>query len=144
MFTFRELGELGQGDFAFEVEADSFSTLLSGAGTATTSAMIDLETLEPSQSVSFEVSEENNEALLFEFLDEILYQKDAKYMLFKTFDVEILSQDGMKQAKCVASGEKINPEKHVLKTDVKAITMHELVVEQRDEHTWYCQVIIDL
>ena len=81
--------------------------------------------------------------LLFDFLEELIYLKDAKYMLFGKFDVKITQKKMVYYLEAFAFGEKINPEKHELKTDVKAITLHEFFLK-KIKGGWKCRVLLDI
>ena len=81
--------------------------------------------------------------LLFDFLEELIYLKDAKYSLFGKFDVKIKETKGEYILDVIAHGEKINPEKHELKTDVKAITLHEFFLKKVKDG-WKCKVLLDI
>ena len=86
---------------------------------------------------------ENAENLLFDFLEELIYLKDAKYILFGKFRVEIKKIRDNYILDAVAYGEKINPEKHELKTDVKAVTLHEFFLKKTNKG-WKCRVLLDI
>ena len=81
--------------------------------------------------------------LLFDFLEELIYLKDAKYLLFGKFDVKIKETKGEYILDVIAYGEKINPKKHELKTDVKAITLHEFFLKKVKDG-WKCKVLLDI
>ena len=81
--------------------------------------------------------------LLFDFIEELIYLKDAKYLVFGKFSVKIKEAKGKYFLDAAAYGEKINPEKHELKTDVKAITLHEFFL-RKTKNGWKCRVLLDI
>jgi SHS2 domain-containing protein len=77
--------------------------------------------------------------LLFDWLNELLYLFETQHLLLVQFTVE-LNDEGL-TASC--SGEPIDPARHVLEHEVKAITYHGLKVETVDEG-WMAEVIVDI
>ncbi len=143
MFTYKQLDDIVLGDYAFEVHADSFPELFRGAGIATTEAMVNLSTLVVDQNVEISISSPSIELLLYDFLAELVYIKDVDLMLFKDYSLIISKDDNNFTLKGTLHGAIIDREVHELYTDVKAVTMHELKVIEKDSG-WYCHAILDL
>jgi len=104
----------------FEVYGKTLNELFTNAAIATFNVMVKRSSI--TSKIKKEISLENKdpEKLLFEFIEELIYLKDAEYLVFKTFKVKIKNNS----LKAVIEGEKINPKKHKLLLDVKAITLH--------------------
>jgi SHS2 domain-containing protein len=77
--------------------------------------------------------------LLFDWLRHLLYLFEAGKKLYSEFEI-IVSEDGLS---AVAFGEDYDPARHVLAHEVKAITYHELKVEQTADG-WLAEVIVDI
>jgi SHS2 domain-containing protein len=77
--------------------------------------------------------------LLFDWLNELLYVYDVRRLLFCRFEVEF----GPSGLVATAHGEPIDPERHALDHEVKAITYHGLKLEQHGGH-WLAEVIVDI
>ncbi len=75
----------------------------------------------------------DEESLLVEWLNELIYLFDAENIIFKRFDIIKLNNT---QLKARSYGEKVDSLKHKLKTGVKAATYHMLKVDKGDG----CQV----
>jgi len=107
-------------DIMFEVYGKTLNELFTNAAIATFNVMVKRSSI--TSKIKKEISLENKdpEKLLFEFIEELIYLKDAEYLVFKTFKVKIKNNS----LKAVIEGEKINPKKHKLLLDVKAITLH--------------------
>jgi len=71
----------------------------------------------------------DEESLLVEWLNELIYLFDAEHIIFKRFDITELNNT---QLKARSYGEKVNSLKHKLKTGVKAATYHMLKVDKGD------------
>lgn len=86
------------------------------------------------------VTAPDREALLVNWLNELIYLLDAQGTLFKDFEIINMTET---ELKVKASGEKINTKKHHLKREVKAATYHQLKIEQTADG-WRAQVIFDI
>ena len=75
------------------------------------------------------VTASDQESLLVEWLNELIYLFDAEHILFKRFDIIELSNT---QLKARNYGEKVDSSKHRLKIGVKAATYHMLKVGNGD------------
>ncbi len=131
-------------DVAFEATAPTLEELLCEAGKATTNVMVkELETVKLTKSVVFKIEAKSEEMLLFNFLQEIIFFKDAKMLLLKEFDFKITKKDGLFILKGKAKGEKLDMKKHELLVDVKAVSLH--LFELKKEKTGYrAFVILDI
>ena len=69
----------------------------------------------------------DEESLLVEWLNELIYLFDAEKIIFKRFDIINLNST---QLKARSYGEKVDSSKHKLKTGVKAATYHMLKVDK--------------
>jgi len=82
--------------------------------------------------------------LLKNWLSELLYLQALKHSLYKKFKVKISdSGEGMKMLEGTAEGEKFDPEKNSISTDIKTVTYHGLYVEEKKGY-WEAQVIFDI
>jgi len=71
----------------------------------------------------------DEESLLVEWLNELIYLFDVENILFKRFDITQLNNTRLKAR---SYGEKVDSSKHKLKTGVKAATYHMLKVDRGD------------
>lgn len=140
---YKYLEEVAIADVAFEAEGKTLDELFESSGFALTNSMIrELAQIEQKVMKSFEVEAEDVEMLLFNFLQELIFYKDAERLLFNKFDLDIEHDDGWRLwAK--AYGEEIDQEKHELLADVKAVALHNFKVE-RSEKGWRASVIVDV
>ena len=97
-----------------------------------------LRTVKETLYRSLEIEEDGYEALLFEWLNSLVYFFDAEMLLFTKFDIINLER-GKLTAICY--GEKYDSSRHHLKTGVKAATYHLLKVDQEKNRV---QVIFDI
>ena len=102
------------------------------------SIIAELKTVKEIESRQLELNEEDAEALLFEWLNRLIYLFDVEMILLKRFDVTDFDGHGLK-ATCY--GEKYDPSRHRLKTGVKAATYHMLKVDKEKNQV---RVILDV
>ena len=127
-------------DLGLRVRAADLDTVFAEAAACLFSAIVeDPDTVRPTTAVTVELAGTDREFLLFDWLKDLLYCYDAEHMLFGKFEVRV-RDDGLTGT---AWGEPIDPERHVLLHEVKAITYHELKVEKTDDG-WLAEVIVDI
>jgi len=114
--------------------------LFSNAGLALFSLITELESIENKFHLDLEVSSEDIDSLLIDWLNELIYVFDVKHILFNRFDIKNLTHKGL-QATCY--GEGFNEMKHTIKADVKAATYHMLKLDKSDD-VFRAQVILDI
>ncbi len=90
------------------------------------SVMVDLRTVAAVQSFRVKASGHDNESLLASFLEELLYLFDTKQVFLKEFQITGLNGFTLTAE---AKGEDMDPQRHIIKTPIKAVTYHMLKVE---------------
>ena len=127
-------------DLGIRVQAETFAGMLVDAAMALTSVLVaNPDEIRPTVKVDLVVDASDLEDMMIDWLAEWLYRFSADRMLFSRF--EITRHNGHVAAQ--AWGEKVDPDRHRLDTEVKAITYHRLRVEQTDAG-WVAEVILDL
>jgi SHS2 domain-containing protein len=99
----------------------------------------DPATARPEAATAVEIAGGDREYLLFDWLKELLYRFDAEHQVFGRFEVTV-RPDGLT---ATAWGEPLDPARHLLNHEVKAITYHGLTVEPADGG-WRAEVIVDI
>lgn len=132
-------------DVMFVAKAATLPELFEQCALATEETMVDIAKVKPKVSEKILVEEKTVEQLLFSFLDELVFFKDYKQMMFSKFEIQIqgLSTGNGYELKCLAWGEKLDLTRHNPKVDVKAVTMHLFKVEEVPSG-WKAQVILDI
>jgi SHS2 domain-containing protein len=128
-------------DLAFEVHAESLNELFSLSAQALFDAMVELQDVRPEHEVRISLTAEKLDNLLFDWLAELVYQKDLDAQLFSQFEVSI-DENGNCKLDATVRGEPIDPVRHQLKTDVKAITYHMFKLEKKG-NGYYARVVLD-
>jgi SHS2 domain-containing protein len=127
-------------DLGLRIRSADLNALFAEAGQALFATLVeDLDTVAPVRKVDIAVAGDDREFLLFDWLKELLYRFDAEHLLLSRFEVKI-DADGLRGS---AWGEPLDPARHELSHEVKAITYHGLRVEP-DSDGWLAEVIVDI
>ncbi len=102
--------------------------------------LADLKNVQAKKSLKIRLQAPNVEELFLSWLSELLYQYTSKEIIFKEFSIEKLSE---KRISAEARGEKLDLRRHKLKTEIKAVTYHELKV-RKVKDIWQGEVIFDV
>ena len=139
---YKYLEDIATADLAFEAYGKDLKELFTNAALATADAMANLKTVSLTEKRVINLKNKEIYGLLFDFLSEIIFLKDSDYMVFNKFDVK-LKEGEIYELEAVVYGEKINPEKHELKMDVKAVAMHMFEVN-KTKGGWKALVVLDI
>jgi SHS2 domain-containing protein len=141
---FHYLEEIGTADIAFEATGRDLLELFTAAADATMNVMIDnLEAIEPRETRRIELKNDAIDMLLFDFLQELIYFKDADRLLLRIREVQIDQKDDAYSLNATAAGEPLDPMRHQQRADVKAVTLHDFRVEKSDDG-WKASVLLDI
>ena len=130
-------------DVLFEAEGKSLDELFEAAGLATEETQVDLKDVKQKIKKEISLEKDNVEMLLFDFLQELIFLKDAELLLFSKIKVDVKEEKSIYRLKAQLVGEKIDPKKHNLKVDVKAVTLHRFEVK-KTKTGWFARVILDI
>lgn len=129
-------------DVTFHAWGRSLEELFTAAADATLNVMVrSLDSVQPLETRSVSVEADALDLLLMRFLDELVYRKDVEELLLRAPEVHV--DAGRNRVQAVLSGERIDPKRHELVADVKAVTLHDLRVE-RTATGWDAHVTLDV
>ena len=127
-------------DLGLRAAAADLDGLFAEMAGALLAAMVENpEAVRPETAATVEIAGADREYLLFDWLKELLYRFDADHLLYGRFEVSV-RPDGLA---ATVHGEPVDPARHLLNHEVKAITYHGLVVEQTPGG-WRAEVIVDI
>jgi len=127
-------------DIGFEAFGATQEEVFANAARALMHLVVDLESIAPREPVTLEVQGADPAGLLVNWLSEILYLHDAEGWLFRDYEVRLLRDTSLA---ATARGEKFDRARHQAKLLVKAITYHQLALEQTADG-WHAQVYVDI
>ncbi|MBI2907057.1 MAG: archease [Chloroflexi bacterium] len=125
-------------DIGLIAYGNTLAEAFSNAAFGMFSIIAELDNVEERASRTLELAEDDTEALLFEWLNGLLYLFDVDSLLLKRFDIQEF--DGL-HLKAVCHGEPYDPERHDIKLGVKAATYHQMRIDREKNQV---QVIFDV
>lgn len=131
------------GDIGIRAYGDTLEELFLNAAQALLEAIADLSTVGTTTQTEIEVSAESLEELMVAWLDELNFRHEVEEVFFQRVEIQDISETPCRLL-AVAYGEPVDFTKHVVYTEIKSITYHQLIVEQIPDNRWLAQVIFDL
>lgn len=136
-------------DLGLRVRASTLEELLCEAGRGLLAMHVaNPEAIRLVQAKTIELSADEPSYLLFDWLSELLYAFESDKLLLVEFEIELQASGTSSRTfptvlTALCRGEPMDPARHVMDHEVKAITYHGLQVEQQDG-TWFAEVIVDI
>lgn len=128
------------GDVGIKVYGQTHRDLFQNAFKAFFEILIEPEQIKPSQEKMIVVENEGWERLLVSWLSEFLYLFETDQWLFRTCEIQSLDEN---RVQAIGRGEKFDPARHEIKTEVKAVTYHQLSIEKKKD-CWETSIILDI
>jgi SHS2 domain-containing protein len=136
--------ELTVADVAFRAWGGDLEEIFVAAAEAVMNAMVeDLDAIQPRDTRILSVEHEALDMLLFNFLQELIYYKDAEQLLLRIQQLRVAHDSEPYTLHATAVGEPIDPHRHRMRVDVKAVTLHRFSLTQT-ERGWETTVILDI
>src|SRR6185369_10955737 len=125
IMPYRFHDELSTADVAFEAWGETLEELfISGAAALLRTMAASPERVERQQELGIRLEQDELDLLLFTFLQELIFYKDARRLLLHADRVQIAEREGGFILEAVVSGEQIDVGRHRMLVDVKAVTLH--------------------
>jgi SHS2 domain-containing protein len=138
------LEEIAIADAAFKAWGKDLEETFTSAADAVMNVMVDdLNTIQPQEKREIKLKNDALDMLLFDFLQEFIYYKDSEQLLLRIRQIQIKEGDNNHALEATVIGEKLDPERHSLRADVKAVTLHRFNLE-RTGGLWETTVILDV
>jgi SHS2 domain-containing protein len=127
-------------DVGFEVEAPTVGALFERAALGLSAAIAELDRVAPRERRTVAVCGADSTALLHDFLHAILLLAQVDGFLVSAIEVTEIGGDAVR---AVVVGEPVDPARHQLHGEVKAVTWHGLAVERVGDR-WHARVLLDV
>lgn len=138
-----EFVEGATGDLSFEARGPTLEDAFAGAAQALLAATVeDPSSVERRERRTVRCEEPDLELLLLRFLNELVYLRDAEGLLLHPAALSV-SRDTDARLEAELVGERIDPARHALASDVKAATAHGLRVAPAPEG-WTAAATLDV
>jgi len=130
-------------DAKFLAYGKTLEEAFGNAALAMFNVMIDTSTVSSTLSQDIDLTAEDLDGLLFDWLSEFLFLMDAENLIFGDFRVRSIEQeDGRFHLNATVYGEYIDLSRHVFDTEVKAATYNDIQV-QRSADGWVLRATVD-
>ncbi|MBN1868973.1 MAG: archease [Candidatus Omnitrophica bacterium] len=141
---YRYLEDVATADIAFEAWGETLEQMFKASADATINVMVeDLDAIAPSERKVLSFEDETLDMLLFQFLQELIFYKDAENLLLRVEGLSISKENNRFVCTAEARGEKADAEKHAFNVDIKAITLHRFGVKET-ARGWEATVVLDI
>lgn len=130
-------------DVGVELEASSYEGLLSEGLLALTDTLTEVERVSLEIELSVDLRAPSREDLLVGWLNELVYLFDSKSVLLRQSDIGVGKEGGDWRLRATVGGELYDPERHRIKTLIKAVTYHQLAVRSSTSG-WQARVVFDI
>jgi len=127
-------------DIGLIIYGKDLRELFEHAGEGFFHLITDPKKVRPRVEKRIELEGECLERLMVDWLGELLYLHEVDHFLFKEFSIETVGEPGLK---AMVKGEPFQEGIHSIKTEIKAVTYHQIQIEEGKEG-WKAQVIFDL
>jgi SHS2 domain-containing protein len=128
-------------DIGIRAHGIDLSQAFTNAARGMFSLITDLDDINEIYFRDVEIKAADREALLVEWLNNLLFLFDTEQLIFCRFHIESINEKQMK-ARCY--GERVDKSRHDLKRGIKAATYYMLKVEKVNDYDYQVQVILDI
>lgn len=131
------------GDIGIRAYGATLKELFINAAQGLLEAIADLDTVGATTQTEIEVMADSLEELMVAWLDELNFQHEVEEVFFQRVEIGEISEAPYRLT-AIAYGEPVDFAKHIVYTEIKSITYHQLIVERTPDNRWIAQVIFDL
>ncbi len=128
-------------DVGIIVRGKTLEEMFEKAAYAMFDIMVYADRIEPVGKYRVNIESDNLEDLLVDWLSELLYVFSTELFVMSKFQVNMEEKNGGYSLRGVCWGEPYSREKHGVKTEIKAVTYHELKIDQKKG---YLRVLFDI
>ena len=127
-------------DVGLAARADTLGELMEALAEGLSDVICDRSRVAPAQRREVSIEAEDTEALAVDFLSAVLLAFDVDHFLLAEAAVTVRGETALTAE---LGGEAFDPARHEIKTEVKAVTYHQLKAA-REGAQWVARVILDL
>ena len=130
-------------DIGVDIEATSFESLLTEGLRALTDSLTVIEKVELGLELKVDLEARSREDLLVEWLNEIVFLFDTRAVLLGQADLDVEAKSDGWCLRGTVRGERYDPNRHELKTLIKAVPYPQLEVRS-SKVGWTARVVFDI
>ena len=140
------LDDIATADVAFKAWGQTQEELFTSSSDALMNVMVEnLESISRKEKKELRLQNDSLEMLLFDFLGEFIFYKDAQRLLLRVAAIRIDEKTPGVRHQLTADlrGERMDIRKHHFNVDVKAVTLHRFEVKPSPQG-WEASVVLDI
>ncbi len=131
LMAYRYLDNIAMSDVAFEARGRTLEEMFVAASDALMNVMVrDLDSIRMRESRRFQIQDSEIDLLLVLVLQEFIFYKDSESLLLRCAGIRLKRRGRTWTAAVESKGEAMDPHRHDLLVDVKAVTLHRLQVTE--------------
>lgn len=142
-WTFRFLEDIALADIAFEAEGESVEEVFRGATQALLESMANPTTVSEGWERTIERNDVDPSALLFDWLSEVVYWKDAAGVVYRAAPLTVTREGEVWLLRARLIGAPVDQQTQELHADVKGVTKH-LYRMSQETGRWKALVVLDI
>lgn len=142
-WTFRFLEDIALADIAFEAEGESVEEVFRGATQALLESMANPTTVSEGWERTIERNDVDPSALLFDWLSEVVYWKDAAGVVYRAAPLTVTREGNVWLLRARLIGAPVDQQTQELHADVKGVTKH-LYRMSQETGRWKALVVLDI
>jgi SHS2 domain-containing protein len=131
-------------DIGVEGSAPTLEGAFEEAARALTAIVLDPDLLERDTEVALACEAPDEESLLVDWLNAVLYEMATRRMAFGRFDVRLERRAGGLSLRANARGQVVDPERQELAVEPKGATFTALSVRRRPDGAWVARCVVDV
>ncbi len=128
-------------DFGLRIRGETLERLFENAAQAMLNVMIKTLAKQPSQTVPVRLDGRDREDLLVRWLGEILYWFQGEKTVTTHARIFSLSPEHLEASLHTVP---YDPAQHEILCEIKAVTYHQVKIDQRPDNVWEANVIFDV
>jgi SHS2 domain-containing protein len=142
-WTFRFLEDIAMADTAFEAQGESVEEVFRGATQALLESMANPATVSGGWERTIERTDVDPSTLLFDWLSEVVYWKDAAGVVFREAPLTLTREGDVWLLRAGLIGAPVDQQTQELHADVKGVTKHRYELKQTGG-SWKVNVVLDV
>jgi SHS2 domain-containing protein len=142
MGHYRFIEEIALADCAIDIDGVDLRDLFETAADALAELMVDPATVRRTVQRTIALDATELDLLLYDWLSELIFRKDRDGEVYTDTAVEV-SGDGPFRVAAQLTGGRLDPTHVELRSDPKAVTLHQFGLERTDRG-WHARIVIDI
>ena len=141
---YRFVDDEATADVAFEAWGNDLAEVFKAVADAVVAVMVENpDEISPRETKAMEIEDDRLDMLLYNFVERIVFLKDAQHFLGNVEVQSVASSRGKWHVSAQESGEQVDPVRHHQGIDVKAVTLHAFRIEEI-ANGWRAHIVLDV